>query len=224
MKPTHLQKLLPKGSVLVFSLLVLSILLVTSLTILSSALLDRKASLSTSGSTRSFQVADSGVEVVLHQVYKVNPASLNTLATNLGATCDAGTIKFDVAGGEATILFYQDETTLFTDCASGNWRDQVVKIKSEGTAGSNARAVEVAVAATGGGVTGGCMAAWNGGTNYRIEYKWGAGCKNNNTALPSSDPDACDDAADTGYSCGPVSGGWDSTTGGEPVYCSCVSN
>ena len=146
MKTARFSKVLPKGSVLVFSLLILSILLVTSLTILSTALLDRKASLSTGSSARSFQVADSGVEEVLYQIYKVSPGSLDALAGNLGTSCSAGTITFNAAGGTAKVAFYEDETTVFTDCTATNWRDRVVKIKSEGIAGSTARAVEVAVA------------------------------------------------------------------------------
>ncbi|MBP9752182.1 MAG: hypothetical protein KBD19_05040, partial [Candidatus Moranbacteria bacterium] len=45
-----------------------------------------------------------------------------------------------------------DETTLYTNKCAGpddDWRDKVVKIKSEGTAGTTTRAVEVAVAAAG---------------------------------------------------------------------------
>lgn len=152
MKRSDFSKIFPKGSVLVFSLLILSILLVTSLTILSSSLLDRKASLSTGSSTRSFQVADSGVEEVLYQIYKVSPASLDALAGNLGVSCSSGVITFATASGTAKVVFYQDETTAFTDCASDTWRDKVVKIKSEGVAGSTTRAVEVAVAAAADGM------------------------------------------------------------------------
>lgn len=157
MKSVNFQKLFPKGSVLVFSLLILSIMLVTSLTILSSAVLDRKASLSTGSSTRSFQVADSGVEEVLYQVYKGSHATLEDVRSaidNTNATCAGGVIEFPVAGGTAKVTFYQDETTVYAGPCSGgtatDWRDKVVKIKSEGTAGSTTRAVEVAVAAAGG--------------------------------------------------------------------------
>lgn len=136
-----------RGSVLVFSLLILSILLVTSLTILSTSLLDRKASLSTSSSTRSFQVADSGVEEALYQIYKADHPTLAALTASIaGATCSGSTLSFPSVGGNASVTFYEDETTPYAGgCNGTDWRDKVVKIKSEGVAGSNARAVEVAV-------------------------------------------------------------------------------
>ena len=152
-------KLLPKGSVLVFSLLILSIMLVTSLTILSSALLNQKASLSTGSSGRSFQVADSGVERVLYQIYKQNNATLEDLGDAIagGSTatvrCNNGIVSFPVSGGDVKVGFYQDDVSnpgniiSYTNCAGTDWRDKVVKIKSEGTAGTTSRAVEVAVAA-----------------------------------------------------------------------------
>lgn len=161
MKSINFRNILPKGSVLVFSLLILSIMLVTSLTILSSAVLDRKASLSTVSSARSFQVADSGVEEILYQIYKADHATLSALAGAItGATCSGSSITFPSAGGTSVVSLYQDETTLYAGgCSGTDWRDKVVKIKSEGTAGSTTRAVEVAVAAVGGLVTS-CPAGW----------------------------------------------------------------
>ncbi len=214
--------ILPKGSVLVFSLLILSIMLVTSLTILSSAVLDRKASLSTGSSTRSFQVADSGVEEVLYQIYKETRATPNAIASAItGGSCLNGVISFPVAGGDAEVTLYQDETTVFTDCTDANWRDSVVKIKSEGTAGPTTRAVEVAVAASGGGITGGCEADDTGGGNYNIKNKWGQGCDNNGTSFAAGASNACLGAADTGYSCGPASRNPEDNIN---WFCNCVSN
>jgi hypothetical protein len=115
--------------------------------------MNQKASLSTGSSTRSFQVADSGVEEVLYQIHKNASAhdNLNSLASAVGGSCiSPGVIEFPVAGGEAKVVFYQDETTVYNvACGTDDdWRDKVVKIKSEGTAGSTTRAVEVAVAAS----------------------------------------------------------------------------
>lgn len=137
-----------KGSVLVFSLLILSILLVTSLTIFSSAILDQKASLSTGSSTRSFQVADSGVEEVLFQIYRAHHPTLNDLAAALGSACTvSGTtpqVKFPSAGGDVTVSFYEDTNQAFPysgGCAGTDWRTKVVGIKSEGSSGTTARAI-----------------------------------------------------------------------------------
>lgn len=176
MRKLSFSKLLPKGSVLVFSLLILSIMLVTSLTILSSALLNQKASLSTGSSGRSFQVADSGVERVLYQIYKQSNATLEDLGDVIagGSTatvrCNNGVVSFPVSGGDVKVGFYQDDPSnpgnviSYTNCAGTDWRDKVVKIKSEGTAGTTSRAVEVAVAAsvTQGSLNGYCITNWGG--------------------------------------------------------------
>jgi Tfp pilus assembly protein PilX len=224
MQKLDFSKLLPKGSVLVFSLLILSIMLVTSLTILSSAVLDRKASLSTGSSTRSFQVADSGVEEVLYQVYKGSHATLEDVRSaidNTNATCAGGVIEFPVAGGTAKVTFYQDETTVYAGPCSGgtatDWRDKVVKIKSEGTAGSTTRAVEVAVAATGGGITGGCYLQDISG-NSQTREEWGVGCDVGYTGVLN-----CASASATGHECGGM--GIPEVYGGdEYMYCLCVAN
>jgi Tfp pilus assembly protein PilX len=224
MKSIDFRSILPKGSVLVFSLLILSIMLVTSLTILSSAVLDRKASLSTGSSARSFQVADSGVEEVLYQVYKGSHATLEDVRSaidNANATCANGVIEFPVAGGTAKVTFYQDETTVYAGPCSGgtatDWRDKVVKIKSEGTAGPTTRAVEVAVAAAGGGVTGGCY-LFGTTVSSQTSEEWGDGCRVSYTGILN-----CAMASDTGYECGSM--GIPEIYGGqEYLYCLCAKN
>ncbi|NTW75364.1 MAG: hypothetical protein HGB34_00445 [Candidatus Moranbacteria bacterium] len=146
MKPTF-TNIFPKGSVLVFSLIILSLMLVTSLTLLSSATLDRKASLSTGNSTRSFQVADSGIEQVLYQIYRQDHDTVADLADAISDAngCENGIISSD-AGWQ--VAFYEGENgdTRITDCDDTDWRNRVTKIKSQGGAGSTTRAVEVAVA------------------------------------------------------------------------------
>ena len=54
-----------KGSVLVFSLIVLSILLSAAVAVATVSVSNRKSTLSTDKSNQSFQVANSGVELVL---------------------------------------------------------------------------------------------------------------------------------------------------------------
>src|SRR3990167_8615687 len=59
-----------KGSVLIFSLIVLAFMLVSALSIATVSVTEKRASLSTEKSSRSFQVADSGVEIMLQKIYK----------------------------------------------------------------------------------------------------------------------------------------------------------
>jgi Tfp pilus assembly protein PilX len=145
MQRLSFSKLLPKGSVLVFSLIILSIMLVTALTLLSSSVLQQKASLSTANSARSFQVADAGAEQVLYQLYKQNAGSIEDVADNMGLSCSDGVVQNTSAGW--TIRFYDEEDNRFTDCDTGS--DQIAAIKSEGSSQSTVRAVEVAVAQSG---------------------------------------------------------------------------
>ena len=140
-----------QGSVLVFSLIVLSILLSAAVAVATVSVANRRSTLSTAKSNQSFQVADSGVELVLQQIYKPVPthANLNALATALGggATCSGGSImKTGVSGGDIRVSFY-DKNDGLVSCTDSSWRSKVVGIKSEGTAGGTTRLVETAVAA-----------------------------------------------------------------------------
>ncbi len=140
-----------KGSVLVFSLIVLSILLSAAVAVATVSVSNRKSTLSTDKSNQSFQVANSGVELVLRQIYKTVPthASLNDLATALGggAACAGGSItKTGVAGGDIRVSFFDKDDNLI-GCADMAWRSKVVGVKSEGTAFGTTRLVETAVAA-----------------------------------------------------------------------------
>ncbi|NTW15234.1 MAG: hypothetical protein HGA38_02565 [Candidatus Moranbacteria bacterium] len=141
-----ISRILPKGSVLVFSLIVLSLMLVTALTLLSSAVLGERSALSTGNSTRSFQVADSGIEQILYQIYRKDHDTLSDLASAVGgASCVNGTIA---SSSGWQVAFYEgaDGETRMTACSDTDWRTRVTKLKSEGTATGTVRAVEVAVA------------------------------------------------------------------------------
>ncbi len=140
-----------RGSVLVFSLIVLSILLSAAVAVALTSVSNTRSVFSTSKSNQSFQVADSGAEIVLQQIYKTTPThvSLNALATTLGggAACVGGAItKSGVAGGDIKVSFYDKDDNLI-NCADAAWRSKVVAIKSEGTASGTTRLVETAVAA-----------------------------------------------------------------------------
>lgn len=140
-----LKLLLPKkGSVLVFSLIILAFMLVSALSVAMISVTEKRASLATDKSSRSFQVADTGVETILQKIYKggFDSAPLSALGS-----CSSGDISDASAG--YVVSFYKSDGTKMTDCTSTSWRNDVARIKSEGTAGNTKRAVEVAIAATG---------------------------------------------------------------------------
>lgn len=140
-----------RGSVLVFSLIALSILLSAAVAVATVSVANRRSAFSTAKSNQSFQVADSGAELVLQQIYRTVPphANINALAVALGggAACSGGSIaKSGVAGGDIKVSFYDKDDSLI-GCTDANWRNKVVAIKSEGMAGGTTRLVETAVAA-----------------------------------------------------------------------------
>lgn len=210
-------RILPKGSVLVFSLIILSIMLVTSLTLLASSALNQKAALSTGSSTRSLQVADAGIEQVLYQIYRKRHATVGDLAAELGADCSGGEVADEDAGW--SVRMYDLDGFAMDDCGATDWRERVAAIKSEGTAQGTIRAVEVAVAAEGtAGITGGC-AVDGGSMTIQSDSSWGNGCRSEGNGVSGSDGfQACDDASETGYSCNMTS------VDGDIAFCSCVED
>lgn len=141
-----LKSLFPrKGSVLVFSLVILSFLLVAALSVAVVSVTERRGSLATEKSSRSFQVADSGMEVILYKIYKENDVALpvHPTLTDLDSSCNNGEITGSTATGTYIISFYRKQNNKFTSCSDTSWRTEIIKIKSEGTSGNTTRAVEV---------------------------------------------------------------------------------
>lgn len=145
--------LLPKkGSVLVFSLIILAFMLVSALSVAVISVTEKRASLATDKSNRSFQVADTGVETMLQKIYKESPqpVDLTALASSAGATCNITTNEIEDSVGSGTyVVSFLDRDGDKIPCNSPTWRNDVAKIKSEGAAGNTKRAVEVAIAAVG---------------------------------------------------------------------------
>jgi len=131
---------LKNGSVLVFTLIIMSLMLMMAVSIASVTVIERKMSGATGKSNQAFQVADSGVEIVVNKK-KDDP---NVKISTLGSSCDGGTVNMgDVAGGNAIVTFYADDGTKLV-CS-----DPIAKtfrIKSAGVFSSTVRAVEVEIA------------------------------------------------------------------------------
>ena len=135
---------LKKGSILVYTLIVLMVMLSIALSIFTAAVRDKKNVNLSTQSVQAFSVADSGSEIALQKVKK----SPNSTVASLGTDCDNGTVTIkDVVGGEVKLTFYNESgAPILCSDTIGNAR----KIKSVGYYSGAARAVEVAVAGTGG--------------------------------------------------------------------------
>jgi Tfp pilus assembly protein PilX len=140
-----------QGSVLVFSLIILSIILSAAITVATVSVTNQRSATATGKSVQSFQVADSGIELALQKIYKGTYTSSDSLATAMtGMTCSGTTLtKSDVAGGNVSLTLF-DNSNNPINCSDTSWRDKVVKVKSEGSAFGTTRVVETAVAACGG--------------------------------------------------------------------------
>ncbi|MDO8529620.1 MAG: hypothetical protein Q7S18_03045 [bacterium] len=166
------------ASVLVFSLIVLFILTTIALGIASVSVVSRKMASTTGKSVGSFQVADSGAEIVLQKIYKdASLTNISSLASSVGATCASGALSGSISSGKNySVIFYKPDSgndVAITDC--GALLSDITKLKSTGEYGQTSRAVEVAVAAAGGGCyvsySGSCL---SGFTNKGSAGSWGS--------------------------------------------------
>jgi hypothetical protein len=133
-----------KGSVLVFSLIVLSFLLVASLSIATLTLSETKSSIALNRSTVAFQIADSGAEILLEQIYgnTCNTQRLDCLGTCNIQNSQAG-ITGSINNGSYRVIFYDTTGNTLSSCSDTTWRDAVQSIQSEGNYGDTTRAVKV---------------------------------------------------------------------------------
>lgn len=152
-----------KGSVLVFSLIVLLILLSLTITAATLVIFSKGSSRSTEKSIIAFQVADGAVENMLQRLYDYNnineDTTPSTFATHLFGTgvngsgkptCSGGVISGKLpnsSGTYAVTLLENDNTKL--NCGGYTtyceWRVKLAHMVATGTYAGATRAVDVAV-------------------------------------------------------------------------------
>lgn len=146
-----------RGSVLVFSLLVLTLLLSIAISGAAVVIADKNAARSTDKSVLSFQIADGAVENILKRVYRDNPstgpltdATLDNLAGNLyGSTtgCTGGVIRgvLPSSSGTYSAGFFESDGITSIGCSDGSWRTKLAYLKVTGTYAGTTRALSVGV-------------------------------------------------------------------------------
>ena len=145
-----------KGSALVFSLLVLSMLLAITVTSTVLVFVTKNSARSTEKSILAFQIADGAAENILKRVYKDLDQDVDTLAGNLYgvATCDAGTYVLSGvlpsgSGTYSAILYDNGNVKLHCSGAGfgsyAEWRKKLVHIVTTGTYAGTTRAIDVGV-------------------------------------------------------------------------------
>lgn len=137
-----------KGSVLAYSLIILSVMLLIAISLSAVTLTQTKSSLTGQNSSQAFQTADSGVQVVLKKIKKAQPtANVNSIGCS-----GAGIITGSLSAGTYEVQLYEYDSSSGADVPMGDCSASVgdiSKIKSVGKYAGTARAVEVAVAAGG---------------------------------------------------------------------------
>ncbi len=154
-----------KGSVLGFSIMLLSLLLFSGITLVSVSVLERKASFATQKSVIAFQAADSGMERVLKRIYinnspalatvplngAVSDGTLSTLANNLASassrSCSSGAVSGTNSSGTNytfQVTFYDKDGAAIA-CNNAQWRDRVIRIRSEGFYQRTSRVIETGI-------------------------------------------------------------------------------
>ncbi len=153
-----------RGSVLVFSLLVLSILLSITLTSVGVVITSKNSSRSTEKSALAFQIADGATENVLKRVYKDTDPTLSALASNLyhdqdgGGTnstpaCSNGVISGSLpsaSSGEYSVTFFANDGSVIPCSGPGQatyneWRTKLVRIAASGSYAGATRAIDVTI-------------------------------------------------------------------------------
>lgn len=164
----------PRGSVLVFALVVMTILLVSAIAVATVALTEKRSAFATQKSVLAFQAADSGSERVLKRIYQnnspliasiplngnmqnttLNPNGNSTISNLIGSLanvtstgCSAGVITATNSANppyQFQITFYEQASTTPISCSDTSWRDKVVKIKAEGFYRGTSRVIEVGI-------------------------------------------------------------------------------
>lgn len=137
------------ASALIFTLIILFIGVVSAIGIASATLISRKMSTTSGKSVASFQVADSGAEIVLQKMKDTLDSDSNAKITDMGMTCSNGTVTGSISSGkEYEVAFLDENGNQLAGGCSAQISD-VQKIRSIGTYAQISRAIEAAVAASG---------------------------------------------------------------------------
>jgi Tfp pilus assembly protein PilX len=143
-----------KASTLVFALIILSIVLVSAISVAAITATERRSSIATDKSAESFQVADSGAEIVLNQIYKGSNTDIGSLVSSLQTALPADNIACNISDGSIggrissgktfAVNLYKSDGTV-ESCSSSDSVSNIVNIKSTGSYAQTSRAVNVSV-------------------------------------------------------------------------------
>ncbi|MDP1884791.1 MAG: hypothetical protein Q8L10_05540 [Candidatus Moranbacteria bacterium] len=134
-----------KASILVVTMMIMGIILVSALSISLVSIQERKASMGANKSNQAYQIADTGIEMVMDDIINGD----NDRVSDLTGCRPADGLIHNDATGYTVELKDADENKIA--CNTNTDLSEVIHIKSVGTASGQAqRSIEAAVAAGGG--------------------------------------------------------------------------
>jgi hypothetical protein len=143
-----------KGSILAYSLIILSMMIAIATAISVSTIIGKKGASGTEFSVQSLQTADSGVQTALKKINGGTGANLEKAindSSNFGGTCSDApgatiTPQSITGGGTYDLKFYKEDGTTPVVCT--DLAKNIGMIKSVGKFKDTVRAVSVAVASS----------------------------------------------------------------------------
>ncbi len=136
-----IKKITSKGSVLVFSLIIMFLILSVVLGITKVVVTQQQTSSVTSKSTQAIQIANSGLEKVLNKKKDTTNTQIQDLADKPN-DCENGIISYSLLGGQVTISFFNNNNSI-NNCSGSV--SNIKKIKSVGEINGIKRAIQVTV-------------------------------------------------------------------------------
>lgn len=138
-----------RGSALVFSLLVLSMLLAIAVSGATITIATKQSARGTEKSMLALQTADGALEEMFFRVYKNTDTDLDDLAGNVygpGVGCNGGTISgmLDEGSGSYAVTFF-DTNDQKIACGDAAWRTKLVYMVAIGTFAGTTRAISVGI-------------------------------------------------------------------------------
>jgi Tfp pilus assembly protein PilX len=138
-----------KGSALVFSMLVLTMLLAIAVSGATITIATKKSSRGSEKSILALQTADGALEAMFLRVYKYADTNLDDVANNAygtGVTCAGGTISGQLPSGSGSyaVTFF-DSADQKIACSDAAWRSKLIYMVAVGTFAGTTRAISVGI-------------------------------------------------------------------------------
>jgi hypothetical protein len=135
-----------KASALIVSLFILFIILIIAISVSLGASRQRIASSGSAGSIQSFGEADTGIEKVMAEIYKVENPSEISISEASFSDCQTEGVNSGFIETEKYIVEFKDDSGEKIDCSDSEANIfDIKRVKSIGRGSGEERAIEASV-------------------------------------------------------------------------------